>query len=142
MFVWLVSMAYPQYADVIPKNMDARVCLPREICQAMARRILLAADEKTKAIRLHLTPKKLTMSAHSIQAARASEAEEDLAIEYQGPEFSVFVNGKFWLDVMAVVDGSHFEMGLGQEEEPLVLVPQGEPEGCSSTHVLVPVVVS
>ncbi len=70
----------------------------------------------------------------------STEGKESIELnDYQGDNRELALNGRFLADVFATIPSEGVVMSFNDAEDPVTIVPQNEPEHCSSMHVLVPI---
>lgn len=95
-----LSGQFPNYEMVMPRNNDKALKLAGTAFNQVLKRVALMADERSRSVRLHLTPGQLQVSA---QSAEEGEAAETIALEYQGEELEVGFNAQYLQDFLTVV---------------------------------------
>jgi len=109
---------FPVYQKVMPEECEIEIVLPTDNLGDAVRRVsLLAADRLGKAIRLGLTPGKLEIFSGE---SDMGEAQETLAVDYDGPEMEIGFNSRYLLDFLAAVDTASVHLDLGPKD------PKGE----------------
>lgn len=92
---------YPRYENVMPTTCETTLTLPTESFAQAVRRVSLLANERYgRAVRLSLAPGKLELFSRT----EMGEAQESLAVDYQGIEMSIGFNASYLLEFLAVVD--------------------------------------
>lgn len=135
-YVRLSSVKYPNYLGVLPKDHLTPVQVSRPYLQSVTKRVMLAAD-KTRALRLSFNENSLTLKSRTLGS---SEGQESIQLEdYQGGYRELAVNGKFLSDVFSTITSDEVILNVKSEGDPIVVVPNNEPQDCSSMHVLVPI---
>ncbi len=135
-FIRLSAVKYPNYQGVLPTANLNPVKVSRPHLQSVTKRVLLASD-KTRSLQLRFTETSLLLSSKSVAN---SESRESVTLNgYRGTQRDLSVNGKFLVDVFAVIAGDELTLQFKSEEDPIVIVPQDEPKSCRSMHVLVPI---
>ncbi|NRA43530.1 MAG: DNA polymerase III subunit beta [Oligoflexales bacterium] len=135
-FILLSAVKYPNYQGVVPKEQPARLEVSRPMLQSVAKRVLLAAG-KTKALQMHFSTEALTLSSKNLGSSEGREKIE--LANYQGPECSLAINGKYLSDVFVTTSSDELQIQFKNHEDPVVLVPAKEPKDCLSRHILVPI---
>ena len=77
---------FPNYDMVMPKTNDKSVQFDGALLNSAIRRVALMSDERSHAIRFHLEPNQLVISA---QNAEEGEARETVQADYNGEETEV-----------------------------------------------------
>jgi DNA polymerase III subunit beta len=116
---------FPNYEMVMPKNNDKSAIFDGAALGQAVRRVALMADERTHAIRLHLTAGSLHITA---QTAEEGEARETIATEYAGEELEIGFNAQYLQDFLnATGDGQiAFEFRDSNSQAQLRLVSDAD----------------
>jgi DNA polymerase-3 subunit beta len=109
---------FPNYDMVMPKTNDKRAEFDSASLVQAIRRVALMADDRTHAIRFHLTPGSLNISS---QTAEEGEARETVTTEYDGEETEIGFNAAYLQDFLNVLsDGTvAFEFKDGNSQAQL-----------------------
>lgn len=100
---------FPKYDKVMPDACQVALEMDtQELAQAVKRVALLVTDRYGRAVRLELSPGKLKLSSET----EMGEAQEEIAVEYDGPEVKIGFNARFLLDFFAAVGSSKVELQL------------------------------
>lgn len=135
-YMLLSAIKYPAYQSVLPKKMPKTACVSRLDFQSTARRILLAAD-KRRALQLKFTTEGLALRS---KTQGVTEGRENIALkEYDGSNCKLAVHGKYLTDIFSNMVGSDVSISFNTEDQPVMFMPQEEPAGCQSRHILVPI---
>jgi DNA polymerase III subunit beta len=94
---------FPNYEMVMPKNNDKSVEFDSVLLNLAIKRVALMADERSHAIRFHLEPNQVAISA---QTAEEGEACETIQTEYSGEEIEIGFNAQYLQDFLSVVNES------------------------------------
>ncbi len=116
----LIEGEFPNYRQVLPKETTHRIVLPAEELSHSIRRVALLSSERSRAIRLDLSPGSLTASSNNPDLG---EAQEELDITYEGEPFSIGFNARYLLDALSVVKSKEIELGLHDELSPVQIRP-------------------
>lgn len=114
----LSESQFPPYEQVIPKEQERKVFVPRDAFLAALRRVSIMASDKTFGIRLQIEKGWLGVQADSPDLGNARERIE---IEYKGGGISVGVNARYLIEFLAELDGPEVQIELGGELDPVVL---------------------
>lgn len=109
---------FPNYELVIPKNNDKSAIFDCTALGQAIRRVALMADDRSRAVRLHIGAGNLQISS---QTAEEGEATESLTTEYAGTETEIGFNAQYLQDFLGVLgDGSvAFEFKDGSSQAQL-----------------------
>jgi len=129
----LVDGQFPDYDRVIPSNGDKQVLAERDFFrQAMARAAILS-NEKYRGIRIRLKPDLIMAQAHNPEM---EEAEEEIAVEYQGSELELGFNVSYILDALAAIDTEQVKLVFGDANSSCLILPNDEENRCK--YVVMP----
>jgi DNA polymerase-3 subunit beta len=130
------AVKYPNYRSVLPKKLTKRITVPRSVVQAMARRLLLAAD-KTRALLLSFSNENLKLSSRTIGS---TEGHENIEIKgYTGGSCELVLNGKFLTEIFATAACDDLIISFSSADNAVSFSAASEPQGCLSEHILVPI---
>jgi DNA polymerase-3 subunit beta len=110
----ILEGSFPRYENVMPKSCETSLMLPTEELSSAVRRVsLLASDRFGRAIRLGLSTNKLELFSKT----EMGEAEEELEVEYEGPELNIGFNARYLIDFLNVVGTSSVRLELNPSRE-------------------------
>jgi DNA polymerase-3 subunit beta len=109
---------FPNYEMVMPKGNDKSVQFDSGLLNQAIRRVALMADERSHAIRFHLEPNQLVITA---QNAEEGEAAENIQTDYAGDETDIGFNAQYLQDFLNVIGDSavKFEFKDGNSQAQL-----------------------
>lgn len=97
----LVEGRFPNFNDVIPRDFDKRVEIPRDDLLSAVKRAALLTNEESKGIRMALSGEGLVLSS---RAPQQGEATVRVAVEYKGEPMEIGFNPVFLIDALKVCD--------------------------------------
>lgn len=118
MIMRLIDGQFPDYQEVIPKESDKAIKLPRQRLLASLKRISLLSEAKSNAIKVELTEGQLRISS---QNPDLGEAHEDLPVDYKGGKVEVGFNARYLTDVLTVVAEDEITLEVLDDQSPGVL---------------------
>ena len=128
----LIDGKFPDYQRVIPIKSDKLVLADREsLRQGLARTSILSSD-KFRGVRLNLKKNTLQALAHNPEH---EEAEEEIAVEYDGPELEIGFNVVYLLDVLGILRTEKVQLELSTPDRSCLLLPPADP---SRKYVVMP----
>lgn len=128
----LVEGKFPDYERVLPRGGDKIVLADRlDLRNALSRAAILS-NEKYRGIRLMLSDNLVRLQANNPEQ---EEAEEELAVDYQGSALEIGFNVSYLLDVMNVLDRENIKMTLADANSS-ALVQDAESD--DSVYVVMP----
>jgi DNA polymerase-3 subunit beta len=120
----IVEGKFPDYQKVIPTTHKNRVSLDRSTLVQSLNRAAILSNEKIRGVRLVFTKDALSIiCTNNVQ----EEAEEGVAVEYDGDPLDIGFNISYLLDVLNHVDSPTVDVAMGDSNSSaLVQIPQRE----------------
>jgi DNA polymerase III subunit beta len=135
-FMLLSSLKYPKYQNVLPSVLSHKVKLPCQAIQNALRRVMLAAD-KSHSLQISFLEEYIRFFS---KTSGSTEGHEEVKIDKrQSEECIISLNGKFLSDVIGSTVSEYMMMSFQDKETSLSFLPEEEPLGCRSAHILVPI---
>lgn len=128
----LVDGKFPDYERVIPKNGDKILLSDRMELRQVLSRIAILSNEKYRGVRLALSPGYLQVMANNPEQ---EEAEETLAVDYDGESLEVGFNVNYLLDCLSILNSDVVRLTLSDSNSS-ALVEGFDEEG--SVYVVMP----
>ncbi|MCB1676763.1 MAG: DNA polymerase III subunit beta [Halioglobus sp.] len=129
----LVDGKFPDYQRVLPRAPDKIVIGSRlELRQAFARTAILS-NEKYRGVRMQLKDNTLDIIANNPEQ---EEAEETVAVEYDGEALEIGFNVSYLLDVLGVLSGDKVRLSLADPNSSALL--EENEEAGDSLYVVMP----
>ena len=120
----LIEGEFPDYHQVVPQKSERRMLVGVEPLLSGLRRVSIVSSERTRGVKLQLDTGKLEISSINPDVG---EASEDLAVDYDGPAFSIGFNAKYMIDVLSVLTpAAQVDVGFNDEVSPAVIRCEGE----------------
>jgi len=116
----LIEGEFPNYQQVIPKELSHHLVLPVEALTRVLRRVALLSSERSRAVKFQLTPGLLRLSSNNPDLG---EAQEDLDVDYAGKELTIAFNARYLLDCLGALTAKEVKLSLQDEHSPAQLVP-------------------
>jgi len=111
----LVEGNFPRYEDIIPKDYEKKLELPREATLSAVRRAALLANEDSKGVKLLLEKGKLQLTS---RAPETGDAQVEMSVDYSGEPMEIGFNPQYLIDVLRVLKADSVELLLGQPDRP------------------------
>ena len=96
----MLSGQFPNYEMVMPKNNDRSATFDTSALSQAVRRVALMADDRSHAIRFHLSKEQLLISA---QNSDEGEARETVETDFAGEDTDIGFNAQYLQDFLNVV---------------------------------------
>ena len=93
----LIEARFPPYLRAIPREQDKQVLIDRDLLKRALSRIIILANEKSRAVLLHVQPDQLTLIANNQEQ---EEAIESVPAQTIGDELTIGINASYLLDVL------------------------------------------
>ena len=120
-----IEGTFPNYRQLIPKEEQTTVTLPREELLEAVRRVSLMAQHNTPLrLKSSVDDKTLTLSATTQDVG---EATEDLMVEAEGTDVEIAFNHAFLVDGISSSDGETIRVHVVSPLKPGVLRSPDEP---------------
>ena len=116
----LIEGEFPDYAQVIPKQLDHQLVIATDPLLHALRRVSLLSSERSRAVTLSLTDGRLEISSSNPDLG---DAREELDIDYAGKPLTVGFNSKYLIDALGVSGAKEVRFGLHDDLSPAQLVP-------------------
>lgn len=128
----LVDGKFPDYQRVIPKNGDKVVLGDRQELRQVFQRIAILSNEKYRGVRLTLSDGYLKVTANNPEQ---EEAEETVAVEYEGSSIDIGFNVNYLLDVLSILGSDVVRFTLADANSSALIQGFDDP---NSTYVIMP----
>lgn len=113
----LIDGQYPKYEEVVPKDNDKKAEINKEELLSAVRMASYMTSEGYRVVKFRLTKNKLNLSA---RAADVGEAEQDLDINYEGPDFEISFNPDYVIDALKASDSGNVAVELGRKDSAAI----------------------
>lgn len=120
----LVAGEFPDYRQVIPQRSERIVTVGVDALLTALRRVSVVTSERNAAVKMQVEAKQMELATTN---SELGEAVDQLEVEYEGEPISVAFNGRYLMDVLAVLPAEvQVEIGLGDEVSPAVIRASGD----------------
>ena len=116
----LIEGEFPNYEQVLPKEVPLRIIVPAEELIRALRRVALMSAERSRAVKFELTKGKLVVSAKNPDLG---EAQEELDSDYDGDDMAIAFNATYLLDALQAAHSKEVELGFRDELSPAQVKP-------------------
>jgi len=121
----LIDGNYPNYQQVIPAKSTKKVLVSKEQISHAVKRVSILSKEKTNAVKLQLEKDRLQLSTNNPDVG---EANEDLAVDYQGESIAIGFNSRYLMDVLTAMDKETIALELSDPLSPCLITEEGDPQ--------------
>jgi DNA polymerase-3 subunit beta len=127
----LIDGTFPDYQRVIPKGNDKIVEVDPKIFTGAIDRVSTISDGKSRAVKITLQGKSMTLSASSPESGSATEE-----LEVNGDtDMEIGFNAKYLLDITSQIEGEGCRLTLADAASPTIIQDNSDP---SSLYVIMP----
>jgi len=116
----LIEGEFPNYNQVIPKNLTRHLVLPTDSLVHAVRRVALLSSERSRAVKLEISDSQLVISSSNPDLG---DAREELDIDYAGEPLGIGFNAKYLLDAINAVQSKDVRFSFQDELSPSRLSP-------------------
>ncbi|MFT5793831.1 MAG: DNA polymerase-3 subunit beta, partial [Saprospiraceae bacterium] len=131
----LIDGSYPDYERAIPVGGDKIVLVDRREFKDALTRTSILANEVYRNVRLVLSSGNLTIHANN---PLQEEAQERVAVEYQGEEIEIGFNVGYVIDALSVIDSDQVQVALSDSHSAMLLTA---PDDLQSRYVVSPMML-
>lgn len=121
----LIDGRFPEYEKVIPTGKTEIMIGQRETLRSAMARTAILSNEKYRGIRFKLTSDSLQLQAHNPEQ---DVAEEEVMVDYGGPDIAIGFNVGYLLDVLAVLDEDEVSFALIDSNSSALVTGKGSDE--------------
>ena len=123
LMVRLIEGKYPNYQQLIPKNLKQVAHVDKERLSSSLKRVSLLSNQKSKGITLSLTQGRLEISSNNPELG---DAKEELEIDYKGDDMKIGFNAKYIMDILNSCDDDQVNIELNDQLSPGLLRPKSD----------------
>ena len=114
----LIEARFPPYIKAIPRDQDKQVIIDRDLLKRALSRIIILANEKSRAVLLHIQPNQLTLIANNQEQEEAIEA---VVAQTQGDELKIGINAGYLLDVLSHVEEGTLRLSFSNTDSSILV---------------------
>jgi len=118
--VKLIDGQFPPYDQVIPKDNDRAVIVPRLGLLDALRRVSIMSSDKTSGVRLGLDKGKLRIESDNPDLGAA---KEEIEVPYKGTALQIGFNARYFIELLSEIEGPEVRLELSGELDPGVVRP-------------------
>ena len=114
----LIEGTFPNYEQVVPKAHPRKITVSKAPLSAALRRVSVLSEERTKPVKLTLSPGTLKLAAYHPDFG---EAEESLEVDYAGDEITIGFNSRYLLEALNAQTGEQIVLEMKDGMSPGVV---------------------
>ena len=116
----LIEGEFPNYRQVIPREITHQLTLSTEVLGHALRRVILLSSERSRAVKLELSSGLLRLSSNNPDLG---EAHEELDVDYDGEELNIAFNARYLMDCLTALGAKEVKFGFHDQLSPAQLIP-------------------
>lgn len=124
--VRLIARDYPRYQNAIPEKTAFTLVADRGALLEVMRRVRIMSSRKSGGVRVSLGPNRMEISAKDVSLG---DANETVAVEYEGDGMEIGFNARYLIDALSVLDDGggpgKVELKFNNGQSPVVMRPVG-----------------
>ena len=128
----LVDGKFPDYEKVIPKDLGRTVTGDRNALRQAFQRASILSNEKYRGVRLIIEGDQLTIQANNPEQ---EEAEEQVAVDYDGDRLEIGFNVSYLQDVLNVLDTEQVQLSVSDANSSALIEGMGKDD---AVYVVMP----
>ena len=121
----ILEGTFPDYERVIAKDNDKKILFNRKQLSEAVQRAALMTGDRARAVRLQFGSDQLVVSAANPDLG---DATEEVACDYDGPEFRLGINPDYLAQWLSAVETEKVRLELKDENTQCVGYPQDGPD--------------
>lgn len=123
----IIEGPYPNTDQVIPRNNDKTLIVPRTVVAETVRRVAILSNSLTHQVKFTISNNTLQLSATNIDLG--GEATEKLPCQYDGEELEIGYNANYILDILRNMDGDEVRFQLSSPTAAAVVTSAEKDDG-------------
>jgi DNA polymerase-3 subunit beta len=128
----LIDGTFPDYQKVIPTKNDKVIEVNPRIFSGAIDRVSTISDGKSRAVKITLNDKTMTISA---QSPESGSATEDIEVHSEAPTLEIGFNARYLLDITSQVNGDGCRITLSDAASPTIIQDAGD---AAALYVIMP----
>lgn len=128
----LIDGKFPEYQRVIPFGHEHIATIERELLRTCLMRASILSNEKYRGVRLTFSESTLSIQTHNPEQ---EEAQEEVEIDYQGPEIEIGFNVSYLVDVLNTIKSEQVHFHVQDTNSSLLIV---SPDSEQRKYVVMP----
>ncbi|HXV91532.1 MAG TPA: DNA polymerase III subunit beta [Gemmatimonadales bacterium] len=131
----LIEGPYPNYEQVIPRENDKSATVDKVALTAALRRMSVVASDQTHRIRMALSG---GAAKFSVQTPDLGEAQDELALTYEGEPLEIGFNAQYLLEIMKYMPTDEVRLTFKAPERAATVEPVGWDDPASYLCLVMP----
>lgn len=128
----LIDGKFPDYDRVIPEKGKSTIIADRELLKQSLMRASILSNEKYRGVRILLGKGRLRALTRNHEQ---EEAEEEVDVEYDGPDIEIGFNVSYLLDALGIIKTKKVKIAIENPDSSCLLLPE---DNSNSKYVVMP----
>ncbi len=128
-----ITGKFPPYEKLLRHQGDKWLKADRDTLKAALSRVAILSNEKSRSVRFILAPDEIRIAAHNTEQ---EEAEEEMAVQYQGEPMEIAFNAVYLLDVLSALPSGEVNFRMQDASTSILIVGGGDVSG--TQYVIMP----
>ncbi len=120
LMIRLIEGKYPNFLQLIPKNLKRQVFASKSELLSCLKRVSLLSNKKSKGVTLSLTNGYMSITSNNPDLG---DAKEEIQINYSGDEMKIGFNARYLLDILNSIDEEEVRIELNDQLSPGIIRP-------------------
>jgi len=121
----LIEGEFPNYEQVIPKEISHRIPISREVLIQSLRRVAILSTERARAVKFEVSENKLSLSSNNPELG---DAREEIDVDFSGETISIGFNARYLIDALGSMHAKEVFVGIRDELQPAQIVGADDPD--------------
>jgi DNA polymerase-3 subunit beta len=121
----LLEGTFPDYRRVLPQDFTRRVRIGKDALQSGLQRMLVVAQEKQSPnlVVFQFGEGQLNLTANTPDLGIG---QEEISVVLEGDPLTIAFNGRYWIDILAVLDCEEVQLSFQDGSRSGVISPYGD----------------
>ena len=133
----IIDEKFPDYESVIPKDNDKELSVGRKDLLAAVKRVSIFSNKTTQQVAIKTQTSKLFIATEDPE--KASKAQEELAVSYEGDTIEIGFNASYLKDVLSHLNSNKITLKLNTPISASLFYPENNTEDETVFMLLMPI---
>ena len=121
LMIRLIEGKYPNYKQLLPKNLDLHAIIDRDKLISSLKRVSLVSNQKSKGVTFSFSKGVMEIFSNSPDLG---EAKEEIEVSYNEGNLKIGFNARYILDVLSSIGENEIKMSFKDQNSPVLLGPK------------------
>jgi DNA polymerase-3 subunit beta len=125
MIIRLMNGDFPDYKGILSSiGRERRLSIERVPFLNSMKRMNLFTEDRYNAVKFHIEKERLILSSQSMDIGNA---KDELPVKYDGESIELGFNGRYFVDVLQVLESNTVQISINSEESPCLIEAEEDP---------------